>query len=154
MSGILNVRTDVDACDCTLELYGHRLNKTVQFKMVYIYIYLCARVSPYVRSPPPPPPPPPQRLSGVPSTLSFSLKQFTVQDGMYLCARDEPVCTLPPPPPPSSLNVVLQFQTVPLLVSLTMAVSRPLKEDRLALPLSTLLFSLNIQASTTDSVFL
>ena len=62
---------------------------------------------------------------------------------MVSVRSEKPICATPlpplPPPPPSVSQKVFNvaFETVPMLVRLTMALSCPLKEDRLALPLST-----------------
>ena len=63
--------------------------------------------------------------------------QFSsVQDGIYALEKAHMHST------PSLRSVPkVAFETVPMFVRLTMALSRPFKEDRLALPLSTPLSS-------------
>ena len=65
--------------------------------------------------------------------VSFS----AVQDGIYELGKAH---IMRPTPSIRSFPNVL-FETVPMFVWLTMALSRPFKEDRLALPISTLLSS-------------
>ena len=60
----------------------------------------------------------------------------SVQDGIYALGKAHMRST---PSPRIFPNVA--FETVPMFVLLTMALSRPFKEDRLALPLSTSLSS-------------
>ena len=70
-------------------------------------------------------------LSLIVLKVSVDVKQ-PVQDG--ICARGKDhTCSIRP----SEVSPESPLETVPVFVCLTMALSRPFKEDRLALPLST-----------------
>ena len=72
-----------------------------------------------------------------PRLVQFGSVRFgSVQGGIYALGKAHVRST---PSLRSSPNIA--FETIPMFVSLTMAFSRPFKEDRLALPLSTPLSS-------------
>ena len=72
-------------------------------------------------------------------TVHFISEFSSVQDGIYAIGKAHKMMRSIPSLA-SFLNVA--FNTVPVFVWLTMALSRPFKEDRLALPLSTPLCSM------------
>ena len=62
-----------------------------------------------------------------------SVQLSSVQDGIYAIGKAH----MRSIPSLSEVSPKVAFETVPIFVSLTMALSRPFKEDRLALLLST-----------------
>ena len=70
--------------------------------------------------------------------MTWPYQFSSVQNGIHALGKAH---TIMPSTPSLRGSPIVAFETVPVFARLTMVVSRPFKEDRLALPLSTLLSS-------------